>query len=104
MRLALVDIVPSKSLLSSTPAHTIHPTGASQIKALATKYARRNEIVRYVAGDKEGNDAIAKEIKGKYGRVDTIIANAGIANYMGKAHETLVDRWRSSSGAKIHRE
>jgi hypothetical protein len=47
------------------------------LKALETKYPRRIEIVKYFAGDKEGNDAIAKEIKGKYWRVETIILNAG---------------------------
>jgi NAD(P)-dependent dehydrogenase (short-subunit alcohol dehydrogenase family) len=41
------------------------------------KYPERVEIVKYVAGEKEGNDAIAAEIKAKHGRVDTVIANAG---------------------------
>ncbi|KAF8193054.1 hypothetical protein BJ912DRAFT_1057775 [Pholiota molesta] len=81
-------------LLSSTPAHAIRAAGGSQLKALATKYPRRIKIVKYFAGDKEGNDAIAKEMKGKYGRVHTTIANAGIAHYMGKAHETFVDKLR----------
>jgi hypothetical protein len=33
--------------------------------------------VKYVSGDKEGNNAIAKLIAEKYGRVDTVIASAG---------------------------
>lgn len=33
--------------------------------------------MKYVAGDKEGNDKLAREIGRKYGRVDTVIANAG---------------------------
>jgi hypothetical protein len=33
--------------------------------------------VKYVSGDKEGNNAIAKSIREKYGRVDTVIASAG---------------------------
>lgn len=56
--------------------------GASQLKALAAKYPKRIEVVKYVAGDKEGNDAIAKEIKEKYGRVDTVIANAGKSKHL----------------------
>jgi NAD(P)-dependent dehydrogenase (short-subunit alcohol dehydrogenase family) len=42
-----------------------------------TKYPGRVEIVKYVAGDKAGNEAIATQIKAKHGRVDTVIANAG---------------------------
>jgi NAD(P)-dependent dehydrogenase (short-subunit alcohol dehydrogenase family) len=83
---------------------------------LVTKYPGRVEIVKYVAGDKEGNDAVAAEIKAKHGRVDTVIANAGevqhlcascfdvltftlyqllgIANYAGKAVETPVDKFQ----------
>jgi hypothetical protein len=38
--------------------------------------------VKYVAGDKEGNDAIAKEIGQKYGRIDTVIASAGESLYV----------------------
>jgi hypothetical protein len=122
--LPLVDTVPSKDLFSSTLAQTIHPAGASRIKEPATKYPRRIEIVKYFAGDKEGNDAIAKEIKGKYGRVDTIIANDGESptwlpsvmmsdfdhlRYVLRhcelhGKETFVDKLRSSLGAKIYRE
>ncbi|KAF8172475.1 hypothetical protein BJ912DRAFT_859991, partial [Pholiota molesta] len=51
--------------------------GASQLIQVATQYPGRVEIVKYVAGDKEGNDVIAKEIGTKHGRVDTVIKNAG---------------------------
>lgn len=51
--------------------------GAAQLVQVAAKYPGRVEIVKYVAGDKEGNDAIAKQIAAKHGRLDTVIANAG---------------------------
>ncbi|KAF8182892.1 hypothetical protein BJ912DRAFT_977034, partial [Pholiota molesta] len=47
------------------------------IKELAGQYPGRIEVVKYVSGDEEGNNAIAALIKEKYGRVDTVIANAG---------------------------
>jgi hypothetical protein len=33
--------------------------------------------VKYLAADRESNDAIATVIGGRHGRVDTVIANAG---------------------------
>jgi short-subunit dehydrogenase involved in D-alanine esterification of teichoic acids len=37
--------------------------------------------VKYDAGDKEGNDVIAKEIGTKHGRVAIVIANAGAISF-----------------------
>jgi short-subunit dehydrogenase involved in D-alanine esterification of teichoic acids len=78
--LALVDAIASKDHSAIIYAGVRDPSragGASQLKELVPKYPGRIEIVKYVAGDKEGNEAIATEIKAKYGRVDTVIANAG---------------------------
>jgi NAD(P)-dependent dehydrogenase (short-subunit alcohol dehydrogenase family) len=113
--LAIVDSIASKDPSAIIYAGVRDPSdGASQLEELVTKYPGRVEIVKYVAGDKEGNDAIAMEIKAMHSRVDTVIANAGeevpilcalrwslltfplylplgIANYTGKLHETPVD-------------
>ncbi|KAF8170562.1 hypothetical protein BJ912DRAFT_933226 [Pholiota molesta] len=91
--LALVDTVASRDPSAVVYAGARDPSGASQLKALAAKYPGRIEIVKYVAGDKEGNEAIAKEIRRKYGRIDTVIASAGITNYMGKVHDTPIDQF-----------
>ncbi|KAF8188729.1 NAD(P)-binding protein [Pholiota molesta] len=90
--LAIVNSIASKDPSAIIYAGVRDPSGgASQLEELVAKYPGRVEIVKYVSGDKAGNDAIAAEIKAKYGRVDTVIANAGIANYTGKLHETPVD-------------
>ncbi|KAF8188722.1 NAD(P)-binding protein [Pholiota molesta] len=90
--LAIVDAIASKDPSAIIYAGVRDPSGgASQLAELVKKYPGRVAVVKYVAGDKEGNDAIAAEIKAKHGRVDTVIANAGIANYTGKLHDTPVD-------------
>ncbi|KAF9474953.1 NAD(P)-binding protein [Pholiota conissans] len=57
---------------------------------LSAKYPGRIEPVKYIAGDKEGNEELAKEIGKKHGHVDTVIANAGIANSDAPVHETSI--------------
>ncbi|KAF8176061.1 NAD(P)-binding protein [Pholiota molesta] len=100
--LALVDAIASKDPSAIIYAGARDPTGgAAQLKELAAKYPGRVEVVKYVAGDKEGNDAIAAEIKAKHGRVDTVIANAGIANYGGKVHETPVDKFEEHFSVNV---
>jgi NAD(P)-dependent dehydrogenase (short-subunit alcohol dehydrogenase family) len=77
--LSLVDDVASKDPHSVIYAGARDPSdsGASKLKEMAAKHPGRVEVVKYVSGDKEGNELLAKEIGSKYGRVDTIIANAG---------------------------
>ena len=54
------------------------PAKATQLKALEQKYPGRIAIVECVSADVEGNAALAKEIEERHGRVDTVIANAGM--------------------------
>jgi NAD(P)-dependent dehydrogenase (short-subunit alcohol dehydrogenase family) len=77
--LALVAAIVSKDPSAIIYAGVRDPSaeGAAKIKELAGQYPGRIEVVKYVAGDEEGNNAIAALIKEKYGRVDTVIANAG---------------------------
>ena len=53
-------------------------TKASALAELHQKYPGRIGIVKYVSADAEGNAQLAKEIQAKHGRVDTVIANAGM--------------------------
>ncbi|KAF8176062.1 NAD(P)-binding protein [Pholiota molesta] len=100
--LAIVNSIASKDNSAIIYAGVRDPSGgASQLRELLPKYPGRVEIVKYVAGDKEGNDAIATEIKAKHGRVDTVIANAGIANYTGKVHEAPVDKFQEHFSVNV---
>ncbi|KAF8172899.1 NAD(P)-binding protein [Pholiota molesta] len=99
--LALVDVIASKDQSSIIYAGVRDPSGGAALKELVTKYPGRVEIVKYVAGDKAGNEAIAAEIKAKHGRVDTVIANAGIANYRGQIHETPVDKFQEHFSVNV---
>lgn len=54
------------------------PQKATELKSLAEKYPGRIALVKCVSADVEGNSALAKEIEKGHGRVDTVIANAGI--------------------------
>jgi NAD(P)-dependent dehydrogenase (short-subunit alcohol dehydrogenase family) len=76
--LALVDDIATKDPSAVIYAGARDPTnGAAQLIQVAAKYPGRVQVVRYVAGDKEGNDALAKQIAAEHGRLDTVIANAG---------------------------
>ena len=55
-------------------------TKASALEELRQKYPGRIGIVKYVSADAEGNAQLAKEIQAKHGRVDTVIANAGMSS------------------------
>ncbi|KJA17396.1 hypothetical protein HYPSUDRAFT_192318 [Hypholoma sublateritium FD-334 SS-4] len=54
------------------------PPKATALEELSNKYPGRISIVRYVAADAAGNADLAKVIKTKHGRVDTVVANAAI--------------------------
>ena len=54
------------------------PAQATQLKTLEKKYLGRIATVKCVSADVEGNAALAKEIEARHGRVDTVIANAGM--------------------------
>ncbi|KAF9478001.1 NAD(P)-binding protein [Pholiota conissans] len=87
--LALVEEIAARDASAIIYAGARDPS-APLLKEVTEKYHGRVVVVKYVAGDKEGNDAIAKEIGAKYGRVDTVIANAGIFNCLSKVHETPI--------------
>ena len=55
-------------------------TKAAALEELRQKYAGRIAIVQYVSAAIEGNAQLAKEIHARHGRVDTVIANAGMSS------------------------
>ncbi|KAF8193052.1 NAD(P)-binding protein [Pholiota molesta] len=93
--LALVDDIATKGHSAVIYAGARDPSnGAAHLIEVAAKYPGRVHVVKYVAGDKEGNDALAKQIAAEHGRLDTVIANAAIcATTAKKVHETPADKF-----------
>lgn len=71
-----------------------NPDAASDLKALASKYSNKVHIVELVAADKAGNEAAVAEIKRVAGRLDVVIANAGLGNFIGSILETTPEAMR----------
>ncbi|KAF9470174.1 NAD(P)-binding protein [Pholiota conissans] len=88
--LALVAEIAAKDPSAIIYAGGRNPQAAPLLENLASKHPRRIVPVKYVAGDEEGNKSVAKQIFDEHGRVDTLIANAGIANFAGKIHEVPI--------------
>ncbi|KXN82372.1 hypothetical protein AN958_02629 [Leucoagaricus sp. SymC.cos] len=66
-------------------------TTSGALKELETKYPDKVSIVHFVAADEVSNRAAAKFVGDKFGRVDTVLAVAGIADFMGTVEETPAD-------------
>ncbi|KAF5310679.1 hypothetical protein D9619_007935 [Psilocybe cf. subviscida] len=58
---------------------------------IISKHSDRVSFVPYIAADEAVNQAAAKTIADRFGRVDIILGVAGIADYMGPAVETPAD-------------
>ncbi|KAF9471368.1 NAD(P)-binding protein [Pholiota conissans] len=91
--LALVAEIAAKDASAFIYAGGRTPQAAPLLTSLASKYPGRIVPVKYVAGDEEVNKSIASEIFAKHGRVDTVIANAGIANVGDKIHEVAIKQF-----------
>ncbi|KJA22327.1 hypothetical protein HYPSUDRAFT_186492 [Hypholoma sublateritium FD-334 SS-4] len=66
------------------------PEKATGLKSLAAKYPGRMAIVKCVSADVEGISDLAKYIEKGHGRVDTVIANAGLGIMKGSVSEVSV--------------
>ncbi|KAF9473262.1 NAD(P)-binding protein [Pholiota conissans] len=88
--LALVAEIAAKDTAAIIYAGGRNPNAAPLLTSLASKHPGRIVPVIYVAGDEEGNKSVANEIFDKHGRVDTLIANAAIADLAGKIHEVPI--------------
>ncbi|KAF8970815.1 NAD(P)-binding protein [Flammula alnicola] len=92
--LALVNELVSKHAEAMVFAGARDPSKATSLQELASKFPGKIEIVKFVSGDVEGNQFVAKKINEKYGHVDVVVANAAISGYMGPASETPVEAFR----------
>ncbi|KAF8169529.1 hypothetical protein BJ912DRAFT_172830 [Pholiota molesta] len=101
--LALVADIVAKDPSAIVYAGARDPSapGASKLKELAGKYPGRIDVVKYVSGDKDGNNAIAKSIGENHGHVDTVIASAAIAKYQGKTHETPIHEYEEHFSVNV---
>ncbi|KAF5325371.1 hypothetical protein D9619_009653 [Psilocybe cf. subviscida] len=70
------------------------PTNTPLLDAVVQQYPGVIDVVKYEAGNTDNNKEIAQSVLAKYGRVDTLIANAGIFTYNGHAADTPVDTLR----------
>ena len=64
------------------------PTRADSLHTFANAHSERVHVIKVVSADKENNKAAVEEIKRVAGRLDVVIANAGIGNTLGMALET----------------
>ncbi|KAF9473663.1 NAD(P)-binding protein [Pholiota conissans] len=92
--LALVDDIAKKDPTAIIYAGGRNISASPQLAEVAARYPGRVEIVKYIAGDAETNNAIAKTIREAHGRVDTVIANAGINNYGAPIHEYPAEQFK----------
>ncbi|KAF9471367.1 NAD(P)-binding protein [Pholiota conissans] len=99
--LALVAAIASKEPTAFIYAGGRNPSGSPQLVELAAKYPGRVELLKYVAGDKVGNEALAKEIEHKHGHIDTLIANAAIMKGMSEIHETSVQNYEEHFSVNV---
>jgi NAD(P)-dependent dehydrogenase (short-subunit alcohol dehydrogenase family) len=73
-----------KELLSGTKdthvfAGARSPSNATALKEIETNHPGKLTIVPFVAADEENNKAAAKIVADKFGYVDVVIGNAGVA-------------------------
>ena len=64
-----------------------NPSGATDLHALAKAHPDRFHVIKVVSPDKENNLEAAKEIQRVAGRLDVVIANAGISECIAPALE-----------------
>jgi len=71
-----------------------NPATAIDLKALVEKYPNKVYIVKLTSCDERENTAAIEEIRSIAGRLDVVIANAGIAQFYGPGLETAPDQMR----------
>lgn len=67
---------------------------SSSLTSLASKYPGKLIPLKVVSADEVNNRAALEEIKQKAGRLDVVIANAGIATYYGSVVESPAQELR----------
>ncbi|KZT54358.1 NAD(P)-binding protein [Calocera cornea HHB12733] len=64
------------------------PSSASALHALAAQYPGKVHPIQLTSSDRADNEAAVKEVDKVAGRLDVVIANAGIAKFFGKVLDT----------------
>ncbi|KAL1730106.1 hypothetical protein EV714DRAFT_250751 [Schizophyllum commune] len=64
-----------------------NPAAATDLNALAAKHPNNLHVLKLVSGDKPGNLAAVEEIRKKAGKLDVVIANAGIGDFFASTLE-----------------
>lgn len=59
-----------------------NPAGADELFKLSQRYHERLHIVQAVSADEEGNIAMRQDIQKLVGRLDIVIANAGMLDIL----------------------
>ncbi|KAI4294027.1 NAD(P)-binding protein [Schizophyllum commune Loenen D] len=67
------------------------PSRANDLSALARAHPDRVHVIKVVSADKENNEAAIEEVKRVTGRLDVVIANAGISDSYEPALEVPVE-------------
>ncbi|KII87119.1 hypothetical protein PLICRDRAFT_42757 [Plicaturopsis crispa FD-325 SS-3] len=67
------------------------PDAATDLHALAKQHPGKLHLVKLVSGSKEDAEAAAVHVQKAVGHIDVVIANAGIAETWGTAHEIPID-------------
>ncbi|KAF8901121.1 hypothetical protein CPB85DRAFT_1256457 [Mucidula mucida] len=77
--LALVNEIASRNADKDIAViAAVRDISSQSIADISGKYPGKIHALKYVAGDAANNQALAEEIKAKFGHVDTVIANAAI--------------------------
>ncbi|KAF7980606.1 hypothetical protein HWV62_37380 [Athelia sp. TMB] len=92
--LALVKAIASRSDDSIVFAGARNPAAATALAELVQQFSGRVQILKLTSCDKDDNDAAVKEIEKIAGRLDIVIANAGISTHLGPALTTSDDHLR----------
>ncbi|KII88976.1 hypothetical protein PLICRDRAFT_109225 [Plicaturopsis crispa FD-325 SS-3] len=71
-----------------------NPSAAESLQALVKQYPGKVNVVKLTSGNKEENEAVASLIEKTAGRLDVVIANAGINNCYTPVHKTPVEEVR----------
>ncbi|EIN06090.1 NAD(P)-binding protein [Punctularia strigosozonata HHB-11173 SS5] len=71
-----------------------NPSAATDLQALAAKHPGKLHIVKLVSSDRQGNDEAVAEIRRVAGRLDVVVANAGICSAVNRVLDESPDAVR----------
>ncbi|KAF9035377.1 NAD(P)-binding protein [Hymenopellis radicata] len=94
--LALVNEIASKNVNKDVAViAAVRDISSQAIAHLSAKYPGKIHAMKFIAGDVESNQALAKDIETKFGHVDTVVSCAAICNYVAPVQETPPEEFRT---------